>query len=151
MMITWDKLWASHPKRSSTPDPCVDKDGKKLFHNQCAIRMGVCLHLAGMDLSSFKGERCYPAYKHKPPHVLRAEELAQWLKTKLGPSRYSRYKRPEPYKQLQKQKRGKKGIVFVKDFYEGGGDHIDLWNGSRAIDEYANYVQATEVWFWEIK
>ena len=42
------------------------------------------------------------------------------------------------------------------------GDHIDVWNGYRSstkwlmewfswLGYYSNYVQAKEVWFWDVK
>ncbi|WP_420129483.1 type VI secretion system amidase effector protein Tae4 [Longimicrobium sp.] len=154
-MITFDSLWASHPNLPNVTYPCTDKDGKIVpgLENQCAMRMGICLQKAGMDLSSYPGKRCsdYPALKHKPAHILVAQQLADWLKIKLGKSRFTRFKKPDPYAQLKKATKGKKGIVFFMNFYGAGGDHIDLWNGGKAISDFQNYVDSTEIWFWEIK
>ncbi len=80
-------------------------------------------------------------------HVLRAEELAQWIeKQKLFgvPSKLTKVKSSD-YK--------KKGVVLFRNFWGAGnqGDHIDLWNGSVMTRGAASYFAASkEVWFWEL-
>lgn len=58
-MITFRDLWLQHPANQSMPPPCIAphdltsienkpvKRGLPIFGNQCATRMGVCLHRAG--------------------------------------------------------------------------------------------------------
>lgn len=76
---------------------------------------------------------------------------------------------------------GRKGIIYFKDYWsrsvtvsgDGGmpqsikestatGDHIDVWNGYRTtanwlmewfswLGYYHTYVNAKEIWFWEVK
>ncbi|MFS1525069.1 type VI secretion system amidase effector protein Tae4 [Microbulbifer sp. 2304DJ12-6] len=155
----FDKLWSNHPTISasifSDDAPCT-VDGKRTYTNQCAIRMGVSLQKSGVKLDTFKGARCW--YGHKPGHILRAEELANWLKGPFSPFRQSLgFEASKGFVKIN----GKKGIVFFKDYYGPGnrGDHIDLWNGRRltkfttwfefSIRNGRHYEKAT-VWFWPV-
>ncbi|MCM5679577.1 type VI secretion system amidase effector protein Tae4 [Schlegelella sp. S2-27] len=65
------------------------------------------------------------------------------------------YKGDEGFKKV----RGRRGIVFIKDFYNVTGDHIDLWNGwrlSSALSPLAVYFSIRSdytkgsIWFWEM-
>jgi len=73
---------------------------------------------------------------------------------------------------FNKRINGKKGIIFLKDYWARSGqttnptgDHIDLWNGSRLTaltsyfrvrwgitwdGEWSDYHRSKEVWFWEV-
>ena len=137
--LTVKKLWDAHPY----PDnPC----DTTLFENQCAIRMSVALRGAGADLGSFVGARCYPNLKHDPRHVLRAQELANWLAgqtTLVGT--VTKYKRATFADFV-----GKKGIVFIQDGW-GPTDHIDVWDGSQMKGGSADYFARGAVWFWELE
>lgn len=155
-MAKFDSLWKNHPTVESLIDdfPCK-KNGSKAFENQCAIRMGVAFGKSGINMDSFKGAKCW--YGHNPSHILRAEELANWLKSPFSP-----YKQRIEFEGVNGFDSifGKKGIVFFKDYYGPGnqGDHIDLWNGSR-LTRFSSwfdfsffgggrhYKDAT-VWFW---
>lgn len=137
--LTFTKLWDSHPYPDS---PC----DTTLFVNQCAIRMSVALRGAGADLASFAGAKCYPGLKHSPKHVLRAQELAEWLAgqtTLVGTVK--KYKKVSSVDFA-----GKKGIVFIKDGW-GPTDHIDVWNGSALKGGSPDYfARGKAVWFWEL-
>lgn len=150
-------LWKNHPTVESIVDdaPCKH-NGKKAFENQCAIRMGESIRKSGANLTSFKGAKCW--YKHSQLHILRAEELATWLKSPHSPLKQCiEFEGVNGFNQIQ----GKKGVIFFKDYYGPGkqGDHIDLWNGSRLTKysswfEFAfrngrHYSDAT-VWFWPV-
>lgn len=50
----------------------------KGFENQCAIKVSVALHAAGVDMKSFRGATVTVDGKRL---AIRAEELAAWLKT----------------------------------------------------------------------
>lgn len=148
MPFAFSKLWASHPALKGIINPCTT-DGNINFSNQCAIRMGVCLKDAGVDISSFSGARCYPGHGHGRAHILRAEELAAWLETQkkhFGVPRKQKNVKSADFK-------NKKGIVLLKNFWGPGnqGDHIDLWNGvmmTRGAPAY--FARSKEVWFWEL-
>jgi hypothetical protein len=144
-MLSFDTLWQEHPyiKDGGAP-PCTDEYGNPHFENQCAIRMGVALDRAGMELRGFRGARCW--FGHRG-HTLRAEELANWLRTQSRIlSRVAKTKNA-----VHTQFAGKKGIAFFKDGWPRGGDHIDVWNGERLGGGQLDYFsRAKEVWFWEL-
>lgn len=77
-MISFNLLWSFHPANLGIINPCTT-DGTINFNNQCAIRMGVCLSDAGVPTSSFSGAKCYPGHNHNQIHILRAQELADWM------------------------------------------------------------------------
>ena len=135
--LSTQKLWDEHPYPDS---PC----DTALFPNQCAIRMGVALRGAGANLSSFTGARCWSG--HSPRHVLRAQELANWLKTQTAlVGTVKTYKGVMDTNFL-----GKKGIVFIRDGW-GPTDHIDVWDGAQMKGGSPDYfARGQEVWFWEL-
>ncbi|MCP4340784.1 MAG: hypothetical protein GY799_18320 [Desulfobulbaceae bacterium] len=118
--------------------------------------MGVTLEKSGINTQSFRGARCW--HGHKPAHILRAEELANWLR---GP--FSPFKRMDIFEGINGFHRisGRKGIIFFKDYYgqQNQGDHIDLWNGAR-LTRYASWIEfafgggrhysKATVWFWPV-
>ena len=141
--IRFNRLWINHPYPK---DPC----DKKEFNNQCAIRMGVALERSGVDTSSFDemypGRRCYPGFKHSPRHILSAQEMANWMKTKtIIFGRVSVYKKGVTSVDFM----GKKGILFIKNGW-GATDHIDLWNGKKMKAGRPSYFSRGAVWFWEL-
>ena len=128
--------------------PCKTKGGAPAYPNQCAIRMGVCLQDAGVNLNFMRGVRCWHGHGRK--HVLRAEELANWLKTQTAQFGTVEIKKRVTYKDYA----GKKGIVLFRNFWGSGnqGDHIDLWNGSKMTYGELDYFQKSEeIWFWELQ
>ena len=106
-MGLFNKLWINHPYPA---DPC----NRKEFTNQCAIRMGVAIEKSGIDTSSFDemypNRRCYPGFNHSPRHILAAQELANWIKTKK-----SIFGAVKTYKKgaTSADFTDKKGIVFI--------------------------------------
>jgi hypothetical protein len=74
----FDVLWSNYPSK----DPCVNPQTKaKAYDNQCAIRVGMALEKSGVNFANFKGPRCEFGPRGNGM-VLRAQELANWLKTK---------------------------------------------------------------------
>ena len=101
-VITFAKLKAAYP---SSP-PCDEK----VFKDQCAIKVSTALQGAGVSLKTFTGTCCW---QHKGmKHVLRAEELANWLKMRYLANW------PDPIditgKDWQKQIKNKTGVIFLK-------------------------------------
>ena len=139
-MISFNELWKGHPGWGSSP--CN-------FDNQCAVRMGVALAESKVDLSSFKGVRCW--HGHTPKHILRAQELANWIAKNLALFGQKKvYKRKDFPKMSYVDFDGKKGIVFIKDGW-GATDHIDLWDGYSMKGGDASYLlEGTEIWFWRL-
>lgn len=124
-MASFKNIWDRYPNS----DPCDAMDhGKKLYSSQCAIRLSHALDAAGVDLSSFSGDRC----KVHPQHILDASALAKWVGKHLS----------EPTNitgsDWNEHIAGQTGIVCFEDYWARAGettnrtgDHIDLWNGSR--------------------
>jgi len=157
-MPNFMNIWDNHPSVENFFDdfPCKNGGGENAFDNQCAIRVGVALEAAGVSTKAFKGVRCW--HDHKPGHILRAEELANWLKSSSSP--FKQMIQCDASEGFSKVK-GKKGIIFFKDYYgpNNQGDHIDLWNGDRltryrtwiefALRNGSHYSKST-VWFWPV-
>lgn len=80
------------------------------FTIQCAIRMGIALEANGIDTSTFHGVRCWSG--DSPSHILRAEEVANWLAEHSNPDlgRLTRYTRRKKSSEFM----GKRGILFAK-------------------------------------
>jgi hypothetical protein len=121
--------------RSNYPgsDPCSAKDskGQLLFRNQCAIRVSYALKRSGVSLASFPSARkcwVHPAEEH----ILSAKELADWLQKKTVP--FIQTAEDITGSQWRKKVLSRTGISCFEDYYTaapgGGGDHIDLWDGS---------------------
>ena len=156
MPLEFQKLWDSHPSNLGDNYPCKKPDGTPAFNNQCAIRMGIALQGGGMNMRACTCVKCW--YRGHGVHVLRAQELADWLARQLGvPQKFKASRGVNLESTVLNTINGKKGIVFCQDFWAptpGGanvGDHIDAWNGTAMANGTTNYfAQARQVWFWEI-
>jgi hypothetical protein len=113
--------------------------------------MGVALEKSGIDTSSFDAlypnRRCYPGFNHSPRHILAAQELANWIKSKKFI-----FGEVSVYKNVtSKNFQGQKGIIFIKNGW-GATDHIDVWNGILLKRDFPSYFSlGKEVCFWELK
>ncbi len=137
--VTWRQIWNAHPYPAS---PC----DRATFTNQCAIRMSVALAGAGVDLSSFRGARCYPGMGHGGSHVLRAQELADWIV--LRPGIFGRVGKRKAVTFADYANRP--GIVFVQNGW-GATDHIDIWDGTAMKGGSPDYFALGKaVWFWPL-
>lgn len=177
-VLQFSKLWNGHPLNNSEQTPArmlkptkvgdtVLPVGAPSFHNQCAIRMGVALHAAGLTLAQIGNPRVSWYHPKEEMYVLVAQELANGLKNAningLGPM----IKVQDP-KNFHKELFGKTGIIFFKDYWrrtgesQPTGDHIDVWNGYRTSAKWLiewfswlgyteNYGFSKEIWFWEVK
>ena len=135
--MTFDELWEAYP---TTDHPCLDSTGQPAFDNQCAIRMGAALEAAGVDLSSYDGQTCW--HRHGGRHLLRAEEVANWLAYTPGP-----WSPPETYDGVTSSSLvGRRGIILCRNFWGDGnqGDHIDLWNGTEMRHGSPDYIDRSE-------
>lgn len=110
----------------------------------------MALEKSGVDTSGFDQmypkRRCYPGFNHSPKHILAAQELADWLRT-----RTDLVGEVKTYKNVTSGHfGGKKGIVFVRNGW-GPTDHIDLWNGTEMKGGDPSYFSlGKEVWFWNL-
>lgn len=50
-----------------------------VHQNQCAIRMSITLDKSGVDISSYSGVKCWEIHEDGFRHILRAQELADWI------------------------------------------------------------------------
>lgn len=144
MPLKFSVLWANHPTTRGDDAPC-STNGKSNFENQCAIRMGVALKACGVNFATFRGARCWFGHSH----VIRAEELANWLKTQTTQIGKVEICKKVTYANFA----GRSGIVFFRNFWGVGnqGDHIDLWDGSQIRKGDLSYFsRSQEVWFWPI-
>lgn len=166
MRPSFQKAWSEYPADPKSPygdgvehHPCRKPDGTipPGYENQCAMRVGLALHHAGMDFSKYRGNKC--SFKGHGGHIRGAQELANWLGGQLGGSiKYTEHvhgTKPNPGSKAFEELRGQTGIVFFRDFWgqNSTGDHIDLWDGSKGKtvppgDSY--FTRSKEVWFWRL-
>lgn len=167
--VKFKTLWEAHPmvKEPNEHDPCLNEKGLPAFANECAIRMGVALKGAGVNVPATKANpHCW--FKGHVQHVLQAESLALWLlqqTAKFGKVQKKVGKNWDADKGLTvADYKGKQGIIFFKDFWRREiapgkleslqnqtGDHIDVWDGTRqgsGLDEY--FERSKQLWFWEL-
>lgn len=180
-MVQFSDLWYRHPANLATTYPCiapqtlVNLEGKGIsagypvFSNQCAIRMGVCLKLAGVAPSMLRGAGTCGVHAADEMHYFRAQDLADALAaaTIPGIGKVEKFVGADAQNFYPKIF-GRTGIVYIKDYWRrtgeanATGDHIDVWNGYRSSTKwlmewfswagyYSNYAEAKEVWFWDVK
>lgn len=139
-MLTFQKLWESHPTIAGTPNPCSN-NGKSNFSDQCAIRVRVALAACGVRTDLLPGVRHCWHHNKSQGHVLAAQELAVGLNSLViaGLSKKQEISTDEFAPKLK----GKTGIIFFKDYWQRtvngktetfrnrSGDHIDLWNRNQ--------------------
>lgn len=145
-VIQFDRLWSSQPGLQEKP---CKHNGKPTYENQCAIRLGIGLAGAGVNMKVYRGNVCGIA--GHAVHARGAQELANWLSLAPQLGRPTVFK---PGDGALSAIHGLKGIVFCKDFYGANqtGDHIDSWNGiEMRAGSIEYFAPAKEVWFWQIK
>ncbi len=181
-MVQFVDLWRGHPINESVSTPCIAPHsltnmvgehipmGFPVFHNQCAIRMGVALRRAGVTPSQLSGCVSCGVHPAQDMHFIRANQLADRIASAnlpgVGPIERITGSEPADY---YKKLFGRTGIIFIKDYWKRStdsgrptGDHIDVWNGYRSsakwllewfswLGYYSNYADAGEIWFWEVK
>ena len=136
-----DKILANYP--DPLGDYCRQADP-----NECAVRMSMALHGAGVDIST--GPKMKGKTHDHPGDVtiqMGARVLADYLSDALGPpQKLGRSERwtIEDFKNRQ-------GIIYLPNSDRGGDastEHIDVISGGVAgSDLYPN----TMVWIWEHK
>jgi hypothetical protein len=146
-MVTFSAVWNGHPYPSSPCDPS--------FANQCAIRMTVALHEAGLDTNLLTAVRCWHGHT-KPRHILRAQEMATALANSpklLGNSVVVAKMKGTINDNIDTFKNAK-GIVFIQNGW-GATDHIDIWDGStqqmKGSSNSTSYMAVgSNVWLWKL-
>lgn len=174
---TFDKLWSSYP----SGHPYIDtRTGKPPpgYENQCAIKVSMAIHGAGIEMKSFRGATVKMSGLAT---AIGATQLAAWLK--LQPF-CGLPMQPENITgtSWQDKIKDRSGIIYFENYWRRfgevgtpSGDHIDLWNGSRltatgwsflstvgrriGISElgagtdwgYSDAGKSTAILFWEIR
>jgi hypothetical protein len=170
--ISFVKLWQGYPDSHPYVDPKTGNDPPG-FDSQCAIKLSVSLHAAGVDLDSFKGAS---VRVRETRLAIRAEELASWLKLQhfdgvLGAVDITG-------ENWQDKIKGKRGIVSFANYWTRDGektptgDHIDLWNadtltssglagfavsfarfrlGMHSFIGFSDLGKASKIMFWEVQ
>lgn len=170
-MPNFQTLWDNFPDHEEMAKRCQNKQGNgnsQPFDNYCSILLSECLNKSGVLVNACPGQKCWSHPGNK--HVLRAEELANWL-AKSPPAGF-KSKEDISASSFQKDLSGKTGVIFFKDYWQRGnettdnrsGDHIDLWNKNRitggsmlyrSLIEFFGIVSdlnmSKAVWFWEVK
>lgn len=139
-------LWNNHPGKNIFPCNTV------IHQNQCAIRMSVALHKSNIDTKTFQGIVCWEKHNDGFKHILRAQELANWIDknpSTFGSKKvFTRQKFPKlHYSDFWRMK----GIIFIQNGW-GETDHIDIWNGSEMKGGSSDYINRnfTSLWFWQL-
>ncbi|MEL7544473.1 MAG: type VI secretion system amidase effector protein Tae4 [Pseudomonadota bacterium] len=169
---TFSDLWEVHPTNRSNQLPCRRPDGRPSYANQCAIRLGECMRRAGVKPGQIRGGPTCGVHPPSMMHFIRAQAFADGLNRAnlpwLGNTEKLRGEQPA---QFTKILFGRKGIIFLKDYWarsgERGtgratGDHIDLFDGYRTtaswlmeyfswLGYYGGYSGSKEIWFWEVE
>lgn len=169
-MSSFENLWNNYPEKNKVKGYCTNKqrDSNKPFEDYCAIMMSECFIRSGIDMSLFKGNRCWSHQGKR--HMLLAEDLANGLKLNPPPS-FGMLEKIHPGS-FQSALSNRTGVIFFKDYWRRGsesfnqrsGDHIDLWN-KREITSSGMYIRSLleflgrvsdlnksrEIWFWEVK
>ncbi|MEZ5774483.1 MAG: T6SS effector amidase Tae4 family protein [Hyphomicrobiaceae bacterium] len=172
--LDFDKLWRAHPLNNAEQLPCrlpkdMEVDGKLLlkglpsYANQCAIRMGVCMHRAGITIGELGGVATCSFHGREEMHTLNAQQMGDAI------SRL-RYDNLSPVEKLTGADAAgfytkiinRRGFIFFKDYWARSvaikgpagttewvheksptGDHVDLWNGYRTS---ANWLMEWFSW-----
>jgi len=169
-VVNFDTLWENFPEKEIIKSQCTNKqkDSNKPFSDYCAISLSECFIRSGIDISLFKGNKCWSHQGKK--HILLAEDFANGMK-KNTPQNFSSLEKIQP-ESFQDALSKKTGVIFFKDYWQRGkenfknrsGDHIDLWNKDeitssgmfmRSISEFfgavSDFNKSKEIWFWEMK
>lgn len=172
--LEFRNLWRNHPTNNSNQLPCRRDNGKPTYHNQCAVRMGVCLRLSGVKPSQLSGLIDCGVHPYDQMHFIRAQQLANRLASAsggidgLGPVEKLTKDRPADF---ANELYGRRGLIFLMDYWSrrgesasgnATGDHIDLWDGYRTtaswlmeyfswLGYYGGYSGAKQIWFWPIE
>jgi hypothetical protein len=146
-MVTFSSLWSSHPGMAK---PCAPE-----FANQCAIRMTVALHGAGIDTSKLSAVRCWHGHNN-PSHILRAQQFATALAKTPGVlgSGVTVKKMAGSMNSNLASFKAKRGVIFIQNGW-GETDHIDLWDGiasqmAGSLDTAGYMMRGANVWFWQM-
>lgn len=162
----FERLWNSYP---GVDYPC-SVNGKPLYDNQCAIRLGVCFESSGISTQGWGVTKCpIPVSKGHKGHTLRTHELASVLDARGVPAIGAK----EQYSGAEmwiERIRERTGIILFRNYYYTGtspstnrpdGHHIDLWNKDQITGWWTSLRRFNrfsrggdfnngQIWFWPL-
>ncbi len=129
-MIEFSDLWRGHPINESVSTPCIaphdltNMEGEfipasfPVFHNQCAIRMGVALRRAGVQPSQLSGISHCSVHPREEMHFINANQLANGIARANIPGvapvlKITGAEAAKYYPHLF----GRTGIIYVQDYW----------------------------------
>jgi hypothetical protein len=136
--VSFQELWENYPSGDPYDNPA--------YTNQCAIRLSVAFHRAGIDMKSFSSKLVKPRLGQASIGRIildgkvtstRANELGEWLK--LQPiAGLGRAEDITGSDWLSKVK-NRTGVIMFDGYWtrdgesetNASGGHIDLWNGEK--------------------
>jgi hypothetical protein len=178
--VNFATLWKAYPSSAPFVDPQTGKPPPG-YENQCAIKVSVALHGAGVAMKSFRGAI---VTVNGLRSAILADQMSTWLKKQpfCGLPMWPEKVTGEHW---QDKIKGRTGIVYFANYWARNageksamrptGDHIDLWNGSRLTATgmsfistmgrrfglssigagtswgYSDLGKSTEILFWEVK
>lgn len=182
-MVQFKDLWHGHPINESVQTPCIAphdltnlegefiRSGLPVFHNQCAIRMGVTLNRAGVRPEQISGCSTCGVHHRDEMHFINASQLAAaFARSNIeGVGKIEKFSGADA-KNFYPKIFGRTGVLYINEYWyrptdspgNPTGNHMDIWNGYRSSAKwlmewfswagyYSNYAGAKELWFWEIK
>ncbi len=182
-MVQFIDLWRGHPVNESVSAPCLaPKDltnlagkavdaGFPVYPNQCAIRMGIALHRAGIRVDQLGKVTTCGVHGAQQLHTVNARQLADAIRrARLPGFGDMEVITGGDVANFYTRIFGRTGVIYIQDYWMRGddrdgaptGDHIDVWNGYRSSSKwlmewfswagyYSNYANAREMWFWPVK
>lgn len=141
--VTFAELWKFYPDGHPYVDPKTGEPPKG-YENQCAIKVSVAIHGAGVEMKSFRGAA---VKMNGLTTAIAATQLAGWLALQpfCGLPREPENVTGQEWKD---KVRGRTGIIYFENYWKRAGetstatgDHIDLWNKSRLTPNAANNMR----------
>ena len=134
-MVQFIDLWRGHPINESVTTPCIAPHeltnmegehvsmGFPVFHNQCAIRLGVALRRAGVTDSQIGGCAACAVHPRSDMHFINASQLANALTHAnipgIGPvEKITGTEAAHYYPKLF----GRTGIIYFQDYWKRMSD-----------------------------
>jgi RHS repeat-associated protein len=108
------------------------------YHNQCAIRMSVCLIMSGISLKGYPKD---DLDKDNGKWALTANRLKYFI------SQYNKNFKKISQTEFESKYWNQTGIIYIVP-PPGGVGHIDLFNQGKTG---SGYYLGSEIWFWPIK
>ena len=134
-MIEFMDLWCGHPINESVQSPCIapqdltNLEGQHVkmafpvFHNQCAIRMGVALRRAGVQPAQIGGCSHCAVHPREEMHFINASQLANAIARANipGVGRIEKFTGTEAAHFYPKMF-GRTGIIYFQDYWNRTSD-----------------------------